>query len=129
MATTEVADILSMMTFIEEACVYGVKVSGHEGRISMAAVTLRDGAQFDCTEAFIHVANYLPSYARPYVIRIQNALELTGTFKQIKVKLVEDGFDPVNTRDPLFVIDELNRTYTPLTVEIHESILSGKLKL
>ncbi|KAM6979601.1 long-chain fatty acid transport protein 2-like [Aplochiton taeniatus] len=128
-ATTEVADILCMMTFIEEACVYGVKVSGHEGKIGMAAVMLRDGTQFDCAAAFVHVANNLPSYARPYVIRIQNVFELTGTFKQIKVKLVEEGFDPVNIRDPLFVRDEVKKTYTPLTVEIHDSILSGKIKL
>lgn len=47
---------------------------GHEGRIGMAAVTIKEGREFDCSEAFTHVANYLPSYARPRFIRIKVVL-------------------------------------------------------
>lgn len=37
----------------------------------MAAVTLREGREFDCVTTFSVLANYLPVYARPRFIRIQ----------------------------------------------------------
>ncbi|KAM4631242.1 long-chain fatty acid transport protein 2-like isoform 2-T2 [Polymixia lowei] len=83
-ATTEVADILSITDCVKEANVYGVQVPGHEGRIGMAAITVKTGAQFDGSEMYHHVVSYLPSYARPRFIRIQDAVEVTGTFKQMK---------------------------------------------
>ncbi|XP_016120837.1 very long-chain acyl-CoA synthetase-like, partial [Sinocyclocheilus grahami] len=68
-ATTEVADILTMVDCIEEANVYGVKVEGHEGRIGMAAVKLKEGREFDCINTCSVLVNYLPVYARPRFIR------------------------------------------------------------
>lgn len=45
--------------------------SGHEGRIGMAAVKLKENMDFDSGAIYQHVKNYLPSYARPRFIRIQ----------------------------------------------------------
>lgn len=45
--------------------------SGHEGRIGMAAVTLREGEDLDRADVYKQVVNYLPTYARPRFIRIQ----------------------------------------------------------
>uniref|UniRef100_A0AAQ5ZFC4 long-chain-fatty-acid--CoA ligase n=1 Tax=Amphiprion ocellaris TaxID=80972 RepID=A0AAQ5ZFC4_AMPOC len=70
-ATTEVSDHLLAVGFIEEANVYGVKVPGHEGRIGMAALKLKENMDFDCKATYQHVKSYLPSYARPRFIRIQ----------------------------------------------------------
>ncbi|XP_073687593.1 long-chain fatty acid transport protein 2 [Garra rufa] len=128
-ATTEVADILTMVDCIEEANVYGVKVEGHEGRIGMAAVKLKEGRELDCVNTCSVVANYLPVYARPRFIRIQNSLEVTGTFKMKKVKLVEEGFDPTLIEDPLYFLDLTQKKYIPLTQEIHKSIMSQDIKL
>uniref|UniRef100_A0A8C2GG70 long-chain-fatty-acid--CoA ligase n=1 Tax=Cyprinus carpio TaxID=7962 RepID=A0A8C2GG70_CYPCA len=128
-ATTEVADILMMVDCIEEANVYGVKVEGHEGRIGMAAVKLKEGREFDCVNTCSVLANYLPVYARPRFIRIQNSLEVTGTFKMKKVKLVEEGFDPTLIRDPLYFLDLPQKKYVPLSQEIHKSIVSQDIKL
>ncbi|KAA8578743.1 hypothetical protein FQN60_018700 [Etheostoma spectabile] len=88
-----------MVDCIKEANVYGVKVPGHEGRIGMAALTLKENMDFDGEAAYQHVKNFLPSYARPRFIRIQDALVVTGTFKQMKVKLGEEGFNPAVIRD------------------------------
>uniref|UniRef100_A0A673I209 long-chain-fatty-acid--CoA ligase n=1 Tax=Sinocyclocheilus rhinocerous TaxID=307959 RepID=A0A673I209_9TELE len=128
-ATTEVADILMMVDCIEEANVYGVKVEGHEGRIGMAAVKLKEGREFDCVNTCSVLANYLPVYARPRFIRIQNSLEVTGTFKMKKVKLVEEGFDPNSIRDPLYFLDLTQKKYIPLSQKIHMSIMSQDIKL
>ncbi|KAM7414784.1 hypothetical protein PAMA_019546 [Pampus argenteus] len=128
-ATSEVADILSMADCILEANVYGVKVEGHEGRIGMAAVTLKEGEDFDCADVYKKVANYLPAYARPRFIRIQACLELTGTFKMKKVKLVEEGFNPALITDPLYFLEPEKKTYVLLTEEIYKAIASREIKL
>ncbi|XP_029353700.1 very long-chain acyl-CoA synthetase isoform X2 [Echeneis naucrates] len=128
-ATTEVSDILTISDCLDEANVYGVKVPGHEGRIGMAAVTVKDGSHFDRSKTYSHVVNYLPSYARPRFIRIQKAVEVTGTFKQKKVKLVEEGFDPGCVQDPLYFLDDNEKQYIPLTPQVYFSIISGEIKL
>ncbi|XP_068586510.1 long-chain fatty acid transport protein 2-like [Cebidichthys violaceus] len=127
-ATTEVADHLVTVDCVDEANVYGVKVPGHEGRIGMAALKLRENMDFDGKAVYQHVKNYLPSYARPRFIRIQEVLVLTGTFKQIKVKLAEEGFNPSVIRDPLFYLED-NKGYVPMTQEIFSSIAEGRLRL
>ncbi|XP_055010915.1 long-chain fatty acid transport protein 2-like isoform X2 [Boleophthalmus pectinirostris] len=127
-ATTEVSDILTMWDCIKEANVYGVSVPGHEGRIGMAAVTLKEDTHFDGRKLYSHVTEYLPSYARPRFIRIQ-AVEVTGTFKQMKVKLVGQGFDLGLIQDPLFILDDREKSYVTMTTEIYNSIISGNMKL
>ncbi|XP_023264545.1 very long-chain acyl-CoA synthetase [Seriola lalandi dorsalis] len=127
-ATTEVADLLLMVDCIEEANVYGVKVPGHEGRIGMAALKLKESMDFDSKATYRHVKNHLPSYARPRFVRIQDALAVTGTFKQTKVKLAEEGFNPAVVTNPLFYLED-NKGYVPMTQEIFSSIEEGRIRL
>ncbi|XP_003969920.2 very long-chain acyl-CoA synthetase-like [Takifugu rubripes] len=128
-ATTEVSDILAMSGCLKEANVYGVRVPGHEGRIGMAAVVVREGERLDGHRIYDHVVSYLPSYARPRFIRIRNVMEVTGTFKQMKMKLVEEGFNPEFVQDPLYVLDDGEKSYTPMTAQLYSRIISGSLKL
>ncbi|KAM9313406.1 long-chain fatty acid transport protein 2-like [Gastrophryne carolinensis] len=128
-ATTEVADILGMTDFIEEANVYGVPVPYHEGRIGMAAIKLKEGQSFDGKKLHGQVVNYLPNYAWPRFVRIQDSIEITGTYKHRKVELVEEGFNPLTIKEPLFFLDEANKRYKPMTQEIYKNILANKLKL
>uniref|UniRef100_A0A4W6CZN7 long-chain-fatty-acid--CoA ligase n=1 Tax=Lates calcarifer TaxID=8187 RepID=A0A4W6CZN7_LATCA len=128
-ATAEVADIIMLANCIKEANVYGVKVPGQEGRAGMAAVTLRDGQKFDSADVFKHVENFLPAYARPRFIRIRNSLDVTGTFKLVKVKLVEEGFDPHVITDPLYFLDEKAKDYVPLMLDIFNEVTLGKIKI
>ncbi|KAG7468095.1 hypothetical protein MATL_G00139120 [Megalops atlanticus] len=127
-ATTEVADILIMVDCIEEANVYGVKVPGHEGRIGMASLKLKDGCQFDGVGTYQHLQTYLPSYARPRFIRIQDSLVVTGTYKQMKVKLAEEGFNPAVVQDPLYFLDE-SKGYIPMTQDFYDAIIGGSIRL
>ncbi|KAJ8398280.1 hypothetical protein AAFF_G00428500 [Aldrovandia affinis] len=128
-ATSEVADALTMLDFVEEANVYGVQVPGHEGRIGMAALILKEEKQLDCSSVFGHVANHLPAYGWPRFIRIQKSLQLTGTFKPIKSQLVREGFDPALIKDPLYFLDQRQMAYVLMTQEIYKSIISGTTKL
>ncbi|XP_051952616.1 solute carrier family 27 member 2a [Xyrauchen texanus] len=128
-ATTEVSEMLIMLDFIEEANVYGVKLPGHEGRIGMAALKLKDGAEFDGSVTYAHVKNVLPAYAIPRFIRIQNTLEVTGTFKQIKGRLVQEGFNPNIIRDELFFLEDSEQSFVPMTEEIFMLISEGQMRL
>ncbi|XP_020515774.2 long-chain fatty acid transport protein 2 [Labrus bergylta] len=128
-ATTEVADVITMMECIKEANVYGVEVPGQEGRVGMAAISLSDGKHFDSTGVFKHVKKFLPTYARPRFMRIQSTLDVTGTFKHMKMKLVQDGFNPNQITAPLYFMDEEVKDYIPLTQDLFDSVMSGKIKI
>uniref|UniRef100_A0A670JKN0 long-chain-fatty-acid--CoA ligase n=1 Tax=Podarcis muralis TaxID=64176 RepID=A0A670JKN0_PODMU len=128
-ATTEVETTLATLELVQEANVYGVPVPGHEGKIGMASICLKDGLPFDGKEVYAHAKDCLPNYAIPRFIRIRDMLETTGTFKQLKSQLVKEGFDPVIIRDPLFFLDDLEKSYVPMTQQIFSAIAEKKLKL
>ncbi|XP_066427582.1 long-chain fatty acid transport protein 5 [Molothrus aeneus] len=128
-ATTEVEATLGSVSFIQEVNVYGVAVPGCEGRCGMAAVRLKDGAAFDGDRLFAFTQDALPAYAAPRFIRIQEALEVTGTFKQCKNRLVQEGFDPGLVRDRLFLRDAARRSYVPLSAAAFRDIQEGRLLL
>ncbi|XP_029009051.1 long-chain fatty acid transport protein 2-like [Betta splendens] len=128
-ASTEVGDVMTLAHCIKEACVYGVQVPGQEGRVGMAALALRDGQMFDSTDVWQHVKNLLPDYARPRFLRIQSSLDVTGTFKHTKLKLMEEGFNPNQITDTLYFLDKEEQNYVPLTSEIFNSITSGEIQM
>ncbi|XP_015471979.1 very long-chain acyl-CoA synthetase-like [Parus major] len=128
-ATTEVEATLGLVSFIQEVNVYGVAVPGCEGRCGMAAVRLKDGATFDGDKLYAFTRETLPAYAAPRFVRIQDALEITGTFKQCKNNLVKEGFDPAVVRDRLFFRDDARKSYVPLTAATFAAIRDMKLSL
>ncbi|XP_006027540.1 bile acyl-CoA synthetase isoform X1 [Alligator sinensis] len=128
-ATTEVETTLAAMKFIQEVNVYGVPVPGHEGKIGMAAIRLTDSMAFEGEALYTHTKDYLPSYAIPRFVRLQDAMEITGTFKQCKGRLVKEGFDPTIIKDRLFFLDESKKCYVPMSHEMYKAILDKKLKL
>nr|XP_033776358.1 very long-chain acyl-CoA synthetase isoform X1 [Geotrypetes seraphini] len=128
-ATTEVADIVGLVEFVQEVNLYGVPVPDHEGRLGMATIRLKEGKEFDGERMYRHVLDYLPNYARPRFIRIQEEIEVTSTFKQRKVTLVKEGFDPAVVRDPMYFLDETELRYVPMTQTIYDAIREKKRKL
>uniref|UniRef100_A0A8B9EZL1 long-chain-fatty-acid--CoA ligase n=1 Tax=Amazona collaria TaxID=241587 RepID=A0A8B9EZL1_9PSIT len=125
-ATTEVSDVIVMLDFIQEANVYGVSVPGKAG---MASLILKQNTLLDLEQMYKQVVTYLPSYACPLFLRVQDKMEMTGTFKQQKFRLVDEGFNPATITDPLYFLDNSRKAYVFLTKEVHEMILSGKIKL
>uniref|UniRef100_A0A8D2AKP1 long-chain-fatty-acid--CoA ligase n=1 Tax=Sciurus vulgaris TaxID=55149 RepID=A0A8D2AKP1_SCIVU len=128
-ATTEVADIVGLVDFVQEVNVYGVPVPGHEGRIGMASIKMKENHEFDGKKLFQHVADFLPSYARPRFLRIQDTLEITGTFKHRKVTLMEEGFNPTVIKDALYFLDDTAKTYVPMTEDIYKAVSDKTLKI
>ncbi|KAM6180576.1 long-chain fatty acid transport protein 2 isoform 2-T2 [Erethizon dorsatum] len=128
-ATTEVSDIVGLVEFVQEVNVYGVPVPGHEGRIGMASIKMKENHEFDGKKLFQHIADYLPAYARPRFLRIQDNIEITGTFKHCKVTLMEEGFNPTIIKDAMYFLDDTAKTYVPMTEDIYNAISNNALKL
>ncbi|XP_037674848.1 bile acyl-CoA synthetase isoform X1 [Choloepus didactylus] len=128
-STREVEGVLSLMDFFQEVNVYGVSVPGCEGKVGMAAVQLVPGRTFDGQQLYRHVRAWLPVYAVPHFIRIQDILEVTSTFKLVKSRLVREGFNVGAISDPLFLLDDRAQTFQPLTPETYQAVCDGTWRL
>lgn len=98
----------------------------------MAAITLAQGCELSpeyISKLYQHCEDLLPNYARPRFLRFQDQLEVTSTFKQRKVELVKEGFDPKLVSDPLYCMDPTKKTYVPLTNALYENISNGNVRL
>ena len=126
-ATSEVAEVLSVVDGVHEANVYGVAVEGTDGRAGMAALVTDEA--FDLEALGRVIESELAFYARPVFIRLLPQMEITGTFKHRKVDLVEQGFDPGRVADPLYFRDPEDGRYVPLDAESCERILRGEIRL
>ncbi|KAH9520442.1 hypothetical protein Btru_060800 [Bulinus truncatus] len=114
-STTELSNVITALSFIEDANAYGVTVPGHDGRAGMIAITLKQGitlGEKELKELYDHICDQLPTYARPLFLRHLKEAVLTGTFKQRKVELVNEGFDLSKVGDALYFLDNEKSTYT-----------------
>ncbi|MBI1213239.1 MAG: long-chain-acyl-CoA synthetase [Alphaproteobacteria bacterium] len=126
-ATSEVAEAISIFPGVKEANVYGVKVPGTDGRAGMASLVVEGG--LDLGKFKTHVEKNLPVYARPIFLRLQPEIEVTVTFKHRKVELVKEGFDPRAIKEPLYFLDPVDANYVPLTPELYDRINAGEIRL
>ena len=126
-ATSEVAEAISAFPGVLEANVYGVTVPGHDGRAGM--VGLVTDADFDMADFGKYLISQLPEYARPLFIRLQGKIEVTGTFKQRKVDLVKQGFDPENINDRLYFNEAQSGDIQLLDVALYNRIADDDLRL
>lgn len=130
-STTEVENIVSEYAKITEAVVYGVEIPNTNGRAGMAAITLNEGEALNEQDLIDMVTEFkkgLPSYAVPVFLRIQEAMETTGTFKYQKNKLKEQAYDPKKTSDRLYVLLPGENRYCEINDEICENIEAYKYR-
>ncbi len=126
-STAEVAEQLAQADGVLEANVYGVPVPAQDGKAGMAALTVDD--TFDIATLYQRVEENMPAYAQPMFIRLQRQIETTGTFKYRKVDLVEEGFDPSRTKDPIYFKNPQKKAYVKLTKATYGKLLEGGIKL
>ncbi|MEG0052147.1 MAG: long-chain-acyl-CoA synthetase [Comamonas sp.] len=124
-STMEVTDALAEFPGADATTVYGVQVPGHEGRAGMVALVMIVGVDFD-PQAFYEMAlARLPRYAAPLFVRLMDAPDITGNYKLRKVDLQKQGFDPEQVKDVMFVRDDRQKTYVPLTPASVQEALRG----
>ena len=71
----------------------------------------------------------LPDYARPVFVRVRKDLDMTATFKQRKIDLVKQGFDPDAIADPIYFNDPSRRAFVPLDRAVYAGIQSGQTRV
>ncbi|MDQ4062288.1 MAG: long-chain-acyl-CoA synthetase, partial [Pseudomonadota bacterium] len=126
-ATSEVSEAISLFPGVREANVYGVRIHGCDGRAGMAALEV--GSEIDLDKLRRHIEARLPAYARPLFLRLMPEIEHTGTFKQRKVDLVKEGFDPRAIPDEIWFDNPETRRLERLDAALYERIQSGALRL
>jgi fatty-acyl-CoA synthase len=126
-ATSQVSEAITVFPGIHDANVYGVAIPGTEGRAGMAALVV-DG-QLDLPAFRAHLVKQLPEYARPLFLRIKSEIDVTGTFKQKKVDLVREGFDPDRIRDPIYFNDPSRHAFVSLDKSLYQRIAAGQVRV
>jgi fatty-acyl-CoA synthase len=126
-ATSEVAEIISGFPGVCDACVYGIAVPGYDGRASMAALVV--DRNFDLAEFRTFLAARLANFARPIFLRFLSEMPLTTTFKQKKIELVRDGADPSRVSGRVLFDDMRVKAYVPVSAELYQDIVSGRIRL
>jgi fatty-acyl-CoA synthase len=126
-STAEVAETINRFPGIRDANVYGVEVSGRDGRAGMAAIVADDNLDFAGLRAHLHAL--LPDYARPLFLRVCGELAVTMTFKQKKLDLVGQGFDPATTADVIYFDDPRTGAFVRIDAARYAQIVSGAVRL
>uniref|UniRef100_A0A1B6CWE8 long-chain-fatty-acid--CoA ligase n=1 Tax=Clastoptera arizonana TaxID=38151 RepID=A0A1B6CWE8_9HEMI len=125
-STSEVEAVVSNVANYRDCVVYGVEVSGNEGRAGMAAIVDQSGS-LNLNTLAEGLKKSLPSYARPLFVRILNEVELTGTYKLKKLDLQKEGYNPTTILDKLYYFST-NGLYELLTPELFNLIEDGKIR-
>jgi fatty-acyl-CoA synthase len=126
-STTEVAEAVSRYPGVAEANVYGVSVGKLDGRAGMVSITAGNGFDLQGLRAFLR--QELPGYARPIFVRIDPAIDTTGTFKYRKLDLVRDGFDPSRIEHAVYFDDPVEQRYAQITPALYARIQNGEFRL
>ncbi len=128
-ATLQVSEAITGYPGIKDAIVYGVSVPGREGRAGMAALVLDDTVPFDLDGFKTFLLAHLPAYAVPVFLRFSDHIDVTGTFKQRKLGLAAEGFDPGCIVEPLYFTGSGETRYDVLDASSLATIMSGQLRL
>jgi acyl-CoA synthetase (AMP-forming)/AMP-acid ligase II len=127
-STAEVSAVLGEK--IAEANVYGVLVPNHDGRAGCAAIPRDVAATMDLAALAQHARKALPKYSVPLFLRIVPTMEATGTVKQLKVALRNQGIEHAQCGpDPLYWLPPSAKAYIPFEPQDLEAIKAGKVKL
>ncbi|MFZ1179405.1 MAG: long-chain-acyl-CoA synthetase FadD6, partial [Mycobacterium sp.] len=124
-ATTQVEAALACDESVEQCTVFGVEIPRTGGRAGMAAVKLREGAEFDGKSLARVVYDQLPVYALPLFVRVVKELAQTTTFKSRKVELREQAYGP-DVKDPLYVLAGRDEGYVPYYDGYPDEVSAGK---
>ncbi len=124
-ATLEVANALSKISGVKDAVVYGVQVPRADGKAGMACLEVTEEFSLDAMASEIGKA--LPAYAVPLFVRLGGQAAVTETFKHKKNDLMQAGYDPSVTGDPVYVM--LDGSYCKLDSGLFQKLQAGDIRL
>lgn len=132
-ATSEVEHVLGLIDDVDEVVVYGVSIPNYDGKIGMAAITLKPHVSIkDISWNSFNVSflKHLPTYSRPVFIRIKKQLQMTSTFKYQKNDLIKESYDPTKllSDECLFFYNTKEEDFRELDKNLYMQILNGNVK-
>jgi solute carrier family 27 fatty acid transporter 1/4 len=127
-STFEVESVMSKHLGNRDVIVYGVEVSGCEGRAGMAAVVDPDGT-LNYQDILGQLKGCLPTYAVPLFVRIIKEATVTGTSKYQKTSLKKEAFNVSIITDQIFFLHPNHRDYVPFTEEILRDLEECRIRL
>jgi fatty-acyl-CoA synthase len=123
-ACKDVEDGIRRVDNFEEVVVYGIELPNLSGKIGMASLVTKD---LDLEFFYNEITKYLPHYAIPYFISIQNQKHTTTTTLKIqKTKLARTGISEYKTKD-IYLLT--NNSYQKVNDLLYDTIMNGKLGL
>lgn len=126
-STIEVADILCRHGPVLCAVVYGVAVSGVDGKAGMATIVFSGDVEDFIFSGFSqYIFEKMSNFTRPLFIRIKRDLDATGTYKFSKQKLVEEGYDINQVSDVIYCMRPDQSGYEKLTGQRYREIVEGR---
>jgi solute carrier family 27 fatty acid transporter 1/4 len=151
-STTEVESIISTICGLKGAVVFGVEISGTDGRAGMVVISDPQNT-LDLNKLAEGVIKSLPSYARPLFLRIVTTeLDMTGklkllvnyvfwvseikilisfayagTYKLKKNEYQKAGFDINCIEDKMYYFN--GKQYIPMDKQLYEDIISRKIRV
>lgn len=127
-ATQEVEKALDTFPGVASSAVYGITLPGSDGKAGMAAIVRDENTPPDISTLAAHLRAGLPKYAVPLFVRFVPDFEWTATHKIKKTALKNQGYDPAQVKNDLYVLLPENETYVPLTEDIYRSIQEREYK-
>jgi len=125
-STNEVGEIINGFEQVKFCNVFGVAIPGADGRAGMASLTLNEGVEALDLERFsAYVRDVLPSYAVPVFLRIDEDIDVTGTFKMLKGDLRKQGYDIGQIEGPVYVMKNGTSVYAELEADYVEALNSA----
>jgi fatty-acyl-CoA synthase len=122
-STLEVAAVIGRAEGVGEVSVFGVQIPSCEGRACMCVV--HGIGESDLESLSLYFQRELPTYQRPLFVRISSApLRSTSTFKQQIASYRDEGFDPSEVDDEIYVSRSGN--FERCDAAVYSAIVSGE---
>lgn len=129
-STNEVGELINNFEDIIFTNVYGVEIPGTDGRAGMAAIVLKEGLKLKSINLQAlsdHIAESLPSYARPIFIRILKDLPTTTTHKLQKNELRDEAYHLEKMQDELLILKPGSKCYVRLDSDFYDQVIQRKI--
>ena len=127
-ATQEVEKAIDTFPGVASSAVYGITMPGSDGKAGMAAIVRDENTPPDISQLAAHLRASLPKYAVPLFVRFVPDFEWTATHKIKKTTLKNQGYDPAQVKNDIYVLLPESEGYIPLTEEIYRNLQEGKYK-
>ena len=122
------AETLDACPGVAEVNVYGVAIAGADGRAGMAAIVPAEGFDLDTLREPHRTRRCRRRRGRSSSASPPNSTR-TSTFKQRKLDLVREGFDPSATRDPIYFDDPAAGRLVRVDAALFARLNSGAIRL